>query len=694
MNEQTIFTVNNEDLGRLDERTAVDFFQRLLWAEARRMGIEVSKINVSTRVNVPDGGVDATVDEVQIATGSGIIKHGKTSYQIKSGQSFSPWQKSQIKKELFGTKTPECQNLGESIRACLDAGGTYVLVCTGIDLVESQRTDALTHIENYLKQCGYRQPKVDVWSQNNLISFLDSFPSLALWVTGRNNANFQTHNSWTQDANMRFPFVSGQSQNELIASIQNELRRNNDTVHVRILGEPGIGKTKLALEATRTEDLSSLVIYCSASQFRDSVLMNELLRDDNQFSTVLVIDECDLDSRSYIWNKLRHRGPRIKLITIYNDYEEKSGDITYHDTPPLEDEQIRNIIIREYQISADQAGRWTELCDGSPRVAHVIGQNLLNHPEDLLKPSGTVDIWERYIVGGADPDNQEIKETRRVLRYIALFKRFGFERFVMAEAQAIAQEVGIEWNRFQEIVDDLKKRKILQGEFTLYITPKALHIKLWTEWWDTYGRGFDLEEFKQGLKPELLEWFYEMFQYAAESEAASRIVEDLLGPNGPFQNDENLKTRLGSGFFLALAEANPKSALRCLMRTIGTWDQETLLHFTEGRRNVIWALEKIAMWKDLFVDAARLLLALGEAENEGCSNNASGVFVGLFSPATGKVAPTEASPAERFPILKEAFESGSKERRALALQACSAALQSGSLLANRECRISRVTPGT
>ena len=675
MNEQTIFTVNNEDLGRLDERTAVDFFQRLLWAEARRMGIEVSKINVSTRVNVPDGGVDATVDEVQIATGSGIIKHGKTSYQIKSGQSFSPWQKSQIKKELFGTKTPECQNLGESIRACLDAGGTYVLVCTGIDLVESQRTDALTHIENYLKQCGYRQPKVDVWSQNNLISFLDSFPSLALWVTGRNNANFQTHNSWTQDANMRFPFVSGQSQNELIASIQNELRRNNDTVHVRILGEPGIGKTKLALEATRTEDLSSLVIYCSASQFRDSVLMNELLRDDNQFSTVLVIDECDLDSRSYIWNKLRHRGPRIKLITIYNDYEEKSGDITYYDTPPLEDEQIRNIIIREYQISADQAGRWTELCDGSPRVAHVIGQNLLNHPEDLLKPSGTVDIWERYIVGGADPDSQEIKETRRVLRYIALFKRFGFERFVMAEAQAIAQEVGIEWNRFQEIVDDLKKRKILQGEFTLYITPKALHIKLWTEWWDTYGRGFDLEEFKQGLKPELLEWFYEMFQYAAESKAASRIVEDLLCPNGPFQNDENLKTRLGSRFFLALTEAEPKSALRCLMRIMKDWNKEDFLHFTEGRREVVWALEKIAMWKDLFADAARLLLALGEAENEDWSNNASGVFAGLFSPAYSRGAPTEAAPADRFPILKEAFESGSKDRRLLALEACKIGLQ-------------------
>ena len=141
----------------------------------------------------------AAVDEDQIATGSRIIKPGKTSYQIKSGQSFSPWQKSEIQKELFGERTPlNKQNLGESIRACLDASGTYILVCTRIDLADSQRSDTLNHIKNHLKQCGYSNPKVDVWSQNNLISFLDSFPSLALWVTRRNYAKFQTHNSWSQ----------------------------------------------------------------------------------------------------------------------------------------------------------------------------------------------------------------------------------------------------------------------------------------------------------------------------------------------------------------------------------------------------------------------------------------------------------------------------------------------------------------
>ena len=681
MNFENIFTVRNDDLGRFNERTAVDFFQKLLWAEARRIGIEISKINVSSRINVPDGGVDATVDEVQIATGSGIIQPGRTSYQIKAGRTFKPWQASEIKKELFGTKTPERQHLGESIRACLGDEGTYVLVCTGIDLVEPQRTDALDHIKNYLKQCGYQQSKVEVWSQNTLRGFLEVFPSLALWITRRSGAEFQTHQSWSQNEDMQNQFVSGQLQDELIEKIQNELWRNDDTVHVRVLGEPGIGKTKLVLEATKADDLSPLVIYSPASQFRDSNLMNTLRGEDNQFSVVLVIDECDPENRSYIWNTFRHQGPRIKLITIYNNYDPISDiNVAEFEALRLSDDQI-NTIIQKYGVSKEQANRYLQFCDGSPRMAHHTGKVLSNYPGDPSQLLTDDYLYKSFYIdlGRENPDSQEVKERQRVLRHIALFMRFGYERYSVREAKAIAQKAGIEWTEFQEIVNNLKNRKVLQGEFTLYITPKALHIKLWIEWWGVYGSSFDFEKFTQELAPKapkLVEWFYEMFQYAAESDAASRIVEDLLGPNGPFQGDENLKTRLGSRFFSVLTEANPKSALKCLMRTIGTWDRDTLLHFTEGRRNVIWALEKIAMWEDLFGDAAELLLALGEAENEGWPNNASGVFAALFSPGHGRVAPTEAPPAIRFPVLKEAFESGSKERRALGLKACRAALQS------------------
>ena len=675
MNHDTIFTVRNKDLSRLNPTEAVFFCRDLLWAEARRLGVEISKINISSRVNVQDGGVDATVNDVQIETGSGIIKQGKTSYQIKAGATFEPWQKSVIKKELFDTKG----NLGKSIRTCLDADGTYILVCTAIELEEHRHGDSIRHIENFLKQCGYSQPKVEVWSQNTLITFLKLFPSLALQMNRRGGLNFQTHQSWALDANMHVPYVSGEVQEDSIAKIRDELRANYDTVHVRVLGEPGIGKTRLVLEATRTEDLTPLVIYCKASQFRGSDLMREILREDSQFSAVVVIDECDPSNSSDFWDKLRHRGPRIKLISIYNEHEVRAGGITYHDTPSLNDQQIRSIIQEHTTtISNAEADRWGELCGGSPRVAHVIGENLVNHPEDLLKPPSTVNIWERYVAAGDDREKTE--HHRLVLQHLALFKRFGYERSVAKEAEAIAKKINsantnITSHEFENIIYELRERRILQGDSTLYITPKALQIWLWVQWWERHHRLFDLEDFTEGLPPKLVEWFYEMFVYAAESDAASRIVEDLLGPNGPFRDDAYLKTRLGSRFFLALTEADPKAALRCLMRTIGTWDRDALLQFTDGRRDVVWALEKIAMKRDLFVDAARLLLALGEAENEGWSNNASGVFAKLFSPGRGRVAPTEATPAERLPVLKEAFESGSKEQRLLALKACNEGLE-------------------
>ena len=614
MNYETIFTVTNEDLGRLNPTEAVLFIRDMLWAEARRLGPGTCKINVPSEINASDGGIDATVDAGSLVTHSDIIAPGKNGYQIKSGKTFKPWLQKTIKKEFFGDRRPlNRENLGENIRACLENDGnddgTYVLVCTGINLSKSQTEKARAYIEKYLKQkCEFENPKVKVWSQDDLINFLQEFPLLELILKRLHEAKFQTHWIWSRAPDMQVPFVYGQLQDELIEKIQNELRRSDYPVHVRVWGEPGIGKTRLVLEATKTDDLSPLVIYYrSASQFESSALMSEIHFNDN-LSAIVVIDECDTASQARIWYQLRPYSPRIKLITIYNDYEEEAEGITYHFTEPLTHEQIRDIIVREYGIPEAQADRWAALCDGSPRVAHVIGWNLVNHPEDVLKPPGTVDIWERYIAAG-DANLERTEERRSVLQHLALFKRFIYEQSVEEEAEAIANKIEaanpqIKRDKFETIIHQLRKRRILQGEPTLYITPKALHIKLWSQWWESRIPLFNLERFTQGLTPRLVEWFYEMFQYAAESDAATEIVTALLGPDGPFRDDENLKTRLGSRFFFALTKADPESALSCLMRTMGTWDRETLLHVTSGRRYIVEALRKIAMQRELFADAA------------------------------------------------------------------------------------------
>lgn len=662
----TIFTVTAEQIGALDATRAVELVAELLWAEVRRLGVPSTHVHVSTRINVPDGGIDASIDSDDIDVekrGDSFIRDERTAIQIKTGGSFKPWHNGDIKEELFGKgKDPSKENLGESVRSCLHAKGTYMLVCAGTDPNEQERLQAEGHLQEFFVQCGFPEADFELWGQSTLIGLLKPFPSLALQVNGNAKAHFQTHSVWSGQFEMSRPLKVGVRQQEFEGAAQKELRRDDQPIHIRVRGEAGIGKTRLVLEATAANDLKPLVLYFDGpSRLLDGDLMTELLREGSELSAILVVDECDLESRARIWNLLKGQSPCIKVISIFNDLDEPSGTTVVLDAPLLETPQVR-AIIEGYGVPEHDSSRWAEFCDGSPRVAHVIGESLQLHPEDLqLRQPDTAIVWNRYVAGSDDPNSDDVRQRRTVLQHIALFRRFGYGGPVAAEAKAIAKLVEtanpqITWFGFQEIVQFLRDRKVLQGETTLYITPRLLHIKLWADWWEAHGNGLDVVAFLKPLPEQLVDWFHEMFQYARESKVALKITEALLDESGPFEGQSFFVDGRAARFFRALTDAAPKAALRVLQRTIGTWDVEQLLKFEgDERRQAVWALEAIAIWRELFPDAARLLLRLAEAENENTGNNATGVFADLFSPGHGAVAPTEAPPDERFPVLREAL---------------------------------------
>ena len=153
---------------------------------------------------------------------------------------------------------------------------------------------------------------------------------------------------------------------------------------------------------------------------------------------LLVVDECNLDSAVTLWDRLKHKGKRIRLITIFNEYD--SVDVPYVDAPPLEVSAITDIL-KDYIPATEQAERWAEFCDGSPRVAHVIGGNLKRNPDDLLRSPGTVDVWGRYMAGNDDPKSADVKQRHRILRYLGLFKRFGYGGPLAGEAKVLAKKL-------------------------------------------------------------------------------------------------------------------------------------------------------------------------------------------------------------------------------------------------------------
>ncbi|MCP4397669.1 MAG: hypothetical protein GY801_10270 [bacterium] len=57
----TILTVKNRHLQDLNSVEAVELFRELLYAEAMRIGVPLKNSNTSTRADVPDGGIDASI---------------------------------------------------------------------------------------------------------------------------------------------------------------------------------------------------------------------------------------------------------------------------------------------------------------------------------------------------------------------------------------------------------------------------------------------------------------------------------------------------------------------------------------------------------------------------------------------------------------------------------------------------------
>jgi hypothetical protein len=339
----------------------------LLWCAVRRHGIPLNSVTVTARVNVADGGVDAKVAPNAVVTQEDLLAAGYSFYQIKAGGSATPWQKSWVRKELLGgNKRPSKTALGEAVRYCLGRRGRFVLVCFGADPTGVQRRKAVTNVRQLLKDCGYSAPRVDLWGQAALVGLVHPYPSIALKLADWNHLPFLTHDEWRRDAEMMKPLHLGPEQDKLVQQVRRDLRGPHIR-HVRVVGEPGLGKTRLVLEALSAQDLSPTVIYARHPEdLQRSPLLHTVLRSDDVSAMTLVIDDCPERDRASIWNALRERSDRVRVVTLDHGPDTSTDErMRVIHCPPLETEQIKRVLA-EY-IGGNRATRangWTRCRSG------------------------------------------------------------------------------------------------------------------------------------------------------------------------------------------------------------------------------------------------------------------------------------------------------------------------------------------
>jgi len=187
--------------------------------------------------------------------------------------------------------------------------------------------------------CGYRAPNIDVLGQGQVIGQLSLFPSLCLVFQNKSDWAFLTVEEWKTRADMVQPLQLSEEQEDTIKTVRDELRGTKYR-HIRLIGEPGLGKTRLALEAVSAEDLAPQVLYVPhAEDFQRSQLFNEILRKDSYENVVLVVDECSERERASIWNSFRER-KNIHLLTIDHGPEQSRDEaMMVLDLPRLPDER-------------------------------------------------------------------------------------------------------------------------------------------------------------------------------------------------------------------------------------------------------------------------------------------------------------------------------------------------------------------
>ena len=665
----------------LTPERAVTILRAIIRAECGYAKLSPNVLTISGRFTVADGGIDAEISvpaELVVPTDF-MFQSGLTGIQIKSGTAFKPWTPSAIRGELLDGKGSLCSEVERLVRR----HGGYTLLCTGHDLTPEQRNDARQQIATVLAEAGFvgYEGLVEVLGASQIAEFAERYPGTASMLAIDPIQEAWVLEEWQRDAHMANAFEVSPEQSEVIARIRAGLQ--GDTKHIRVLGEPGLGKTRIVLEAVKNQDIAPYVIYIQhGSRFSQTRLFRQLLKSGYDKPLVLVIDELPEHELSDIWRHLKPRCGTLKIVSLDHGRDETyDGEIDRINAPRLPDETIRAILERSVGESLE-LDRWVAICEGSPRVAQAIAENLRANPGDVLKSPATVPIWARFLHGYGDRDAESARQIDCVTQHLALFSRFGYEAPVADEALYISQQVeGVDptigWARFQEIVQGLRARRVLQGSRTLFFVPKALHIYLWKRFWERYGRGFNFTKTFNAMPESLHVWFMNMFKFAGDS-ATAHVIDDVLRSDGIFADRKLLTSAKGSRFLSHLAEANPTAVLKLLESTIGTWADEELLDFEQDRQNLVWTLEKIAVWPAFTVRAIHVLTRLAVNENAKHSNNSTGTVVGLFRIGPDAAA-TESTPEARLPAMLKLLRASGHEERRLALKAMGAALDSHGL---------------
>lgn len=475
-------------------------------------------------------------------------------------------------------------------------------------------------------------------------------------------------------------FIGGDVYNDIKSKVLDGTKQT-----IRIKGMSGMGKTRMLIEAFRgcEERFNYLYADCyniekekKVSEFYSQ--LRKIFSDTKNQDLILVIDNCDNERWRDILAKRSFARSRVRLIGITHDMLAEFGsDEEPIPLPKSMSDVVSGILdARQNDYDARYRERIERFAGGIPLMAHLLLDGLQEN-----RALGVIDeetIWDKVFGYSAG------SEERKMLQTIALFNWIGYEDERAEELEYVATNQDITLiegsdkiiiNKFGALVEEGIQRGFIEQKGRLIcIRPKPLAMRLIEEWIKGCDRKRLLKVMKAisshpTLSQTLSAAFGEQMKDMKYLEDKSLIVKTIFSSDSPFVTAEVLNTELGSHLFRSFVEVDPDTIADRLWQILAPLSIDELKSMEQGRRNIIWTMEKICFNASTFEKGAEMMLRLAVAETEHYSNNATGQFIRLFFM---QLAATEVDYNTRISFLNRMAQI--EEYKPLVLRAIKAAL--------------------
>ncbi|MBK6543786.1 MAG: hypothetical protein IPG12_00650 [Saprospiraceae bacterium] len=674
-----------EHIGRLDAINLTKLLHHLL-------NIELSNNKISGKALVPFNittGDEGNDGKVEWSDGPTDTKWLKSRYCVFQNKATNLGPGACYEEILLPEIKGRPRKLKHEIEKLINKSGCYVLF-NNKNLNDTLINKRIQKIRAALKDAGIKNSddiKIEVYDNNSIKDWVNENIGSVAFVQDLNDIRrlegFRTWNEWAKT------LEGAEVKYQRDATIDNNLSAIIDSIIIgkpfRLIGHSGLGKTRLALEAFRQiEFMRTQVLYFEIGINGQLVDLTNFIISNKTKDGIIVIDGCD-EEEHQILSGLVKKLSKFKLLTI--DIANESNELSYLKLERnFQREIVKKIIDDFLGLSHDQSDRdyLSNLCEGYPWMAvkfcEQISQNGIEKFSGILPD----EFIKKLIFSGPGKNESEYE----VIRACSVFSTFGFlddelipilsdfQKGNLEEQSEFIRinilDEAISSSKFYEICKKYRKEDIIEKRGTQYVVkPTILAINLASNWLlnTPPTKIISIITLLKG-KPLSLK-FVERLRDLDQLDKAQYIVHELWGPNRPFGLAEVLNTEWGSLLFRYVVEVNPISTVNTLTSEFLTKSKDELLGIVEGRRNLIWALEKLSFRKETFKEAAKVLLAFAVSENERWSNNATNEFISFFKIY---LAGTEANFDDRFEIIEYGLNKNDTEYEKIIIKSLHQAL--------------------